>query len=257
VYIPVPDSGTASNWNDDAVASYQEAMPGYEIIAVENTTAPEWMGTDALHCRTHEVPDMGMLYIYHSALYGQQNSAVGYEISADFVSYGGNDLIADSLRVYYKVNDGDWIYSLMSQQSGSTFTASIPSQNNGDTIRYIIKVADVSGRSQSHPYIGFPDPHMFTVENLTESNSTENIVNISTFPNPASEQLNIVLHNFNENNAQLVILDINGREYKRVDLSDVDDWKMLTLNISDLASGTYIIRIIGDNKVITEKFICQ
>src|SRR5690606_7360655 len=55
VYVPV----TGSAWDDDALAVYRAAMPGYEVRGFTGS----WLSTDALHCRVKEVPDRGLLYL--------------------------------------------------------------------------------------------------------------------------------------------------------------------------------------------------
>lgn len=255
VYIPVPASGSSSNWNDEAVASYQEAMPGYEIITVTNTisTATEWQSTDALHCRTHEVPDVEMLHIYHSAINGLQEPSDNFTISADILSYGGNALIADSLNLYYRVNDGNWQSVNMSLESGDTYSADIPSQNGGDVIEYIIRASDESGRTESHPYIGFPDPHEFIIDGASAVQTQESIV--SVFPNPVRGSLNIAMHFLNEDNASLEIIDVNGRVCYSESLSDTGDYQLVRFDVSDLPNGAYVVKISSSSKVLVEKFI--
>jgi agmatine/peptidylarginine deiminase len=256
VFVPVPASGSAADWNDEAIAVYQEAMPGYEIIAVPNTTAPSWQSTDALHCRTHEVPDVGMLHIFHSALYGEQDEMENYEITAEINSYGGNGLYADSLRVYYSVNNGPWDFVLMANESGNTYTANIPGQNPGDVIQYYIHAADESERSENHPYMGAADPHEFVVFDPTDI-STENKAVVSLFPNPTKGNLSIALHYLNEKTASIEIFDVNGRVLRSLSIENTGDYHLLRLDVSDLAKGTYFVRFIGEKQVKTSKFILR
>ena len=49
VLVPIMNS----SWDDDAIAVYEEAMPGYEILGFTGT----WQSTDALHCRVRGIPD--------------------------------------------------------------------------------------------------------------------------------------------------------------------------------------------------------
>ncbi len=49
VLVPIMNS----SWDDDAIAIYEEAMPGYEILGFTGT----WQSTDALHCRVRGIPD--------------------------------------------------------------------------------------------------------------------------------------------------------------------------------------------------------
>ena len=68
VLLPI----TGSSWDDDAIASYQAAMPGYEIIGFYDDGFNYWESTDALHCRTRGIPDLGMLYIKHIPVAGSK-----------------------------------------------------------------------------------------------------------------------------------------------------------------------------------------
>lgn len=256
VYVPVPANGEPANWNDEAIAVYEAAMPGYEIIAVPNTSAPSWQSTDALHCRTHEVPDVGMLHIFHSALYGEQDEMENYEITAEISSYAGNPLYADSLRVYYSVNNGPWDFALMTHESGNTFTANIPGQYPGDEISYYIHAADESERSENHPYMGAADPHEFVVFDPTDI-STENKAVVSLFPNPTKGNLSIALHYLNEKTASIEIFDVNGRVLRSLSIENTGDYQLLRLDVSDLAKGTYLVRFIGEKQVKTSKFILR
>jgi len=60
VLVPI----TGSGYDAQAIASYEAAMPGYEVLGFTGS----WQSTDALHCRTMGVTDQGMLYIYHVPL---------------------------------------------------------------------------------------------------------------------------------------------------------------------------------------------
>jgi len=154
----VPTFG--SIWDDDAIQTYQDAMPGYEILGFDGS----WYDDDAIHCRTMGVPDQYMLFIDHDPLVIVPDTMIQYDISATIEAYSGADLIADSLKVYYSVNDGpwDWVYMEVSKDK-AVYQATIPQQTPGDEIRYYIKAADLSGRVETHPFIGEPWAHVFNV----------------------------------------------------------------------------------------------
>ncbi len=71
--------------------------------------------------------------------------------------------------------------------------------------------------------------------------------NLVIYPNPASSILNID----NAENSTIEVYDLLGR----VILSRTNISLKEQLNVSTLNSGTYLIRISNDNKVITDKFI--
>ena len=160
VFLPI----TGSTHDAAAIATYEAAMPGYEIITLM-AGSDGWLNSDALHCRTHEIADIGMLKITHIPQYhGDNVEYQPYYINAKIHAYSNQNLYNDSLKVYYKINDGDYTFVVMENSDGENFTASIPA-SFGDKVSYYIHAADESGRSENMPYIGAADPFVFTVLN--------------------------------------------------------------------------------------------
>ena len=156
VFVPI----TGSQYDDEAVDVYEEAMPGYEIIPVQFSS---WENTDALHCRTKGIADIGMLYVRHLPLLGEVNHAEQFEISTEIIPYSGESVHADSLLIYYQVDGGSFFTAPLVHVEDYTYTGYIPGQPAGSEIGYYLHAADESGRSVDHPLIGSPDPHVFTV----------------------------------------------------------------------------------------------
>ncbi|MEA3504941.1 MAG: agmatine deiminase family protein [Bacteroidota bacterium] len=174
VFIPL----TGSEWDDEAIATYEEAMPGYEIIGINYDG---WMNTDALHCRTHEIVDRGMLRIKHTPTLGDVDQQNDYIITADIIPHSGETVYADSIRVYYKFNtDEQYTSIIMDNVSGDTYQATISVTDEVSDVYYYIHAADESGRSENHPYIGAPDPHDFHLEASVSANISISTNNIST-----------------------------------------------------------------------------
>ncbi len=155
VFVPI--MGTAND--SAAITTYQNAMPGYEILGVTGS----WESTDALHCRVIGIADRGTLYIKHLPLLGEKPLQSQYAVSADIIPYSGGAVIADSVKIYYKVNGGSYTQTAMTHSAGNTYTGAIPGQSQGSQIGYYISVSDTSSRTETHPLIGSPDPHVFTV----------------------------------------------------------------------------------------------
>ncbi len=154
VFVPL----TGSQWDDEAIASYEEAMPGYEVVGINYDG---WINTDALHCRTKGVADLGMLYINHMPLLGNVAYQENYEINAEIYSCTGQPVYNDSVFIYYSINGGDYQQTNMTFEGSDEFTGSISGILPGDEIDYYLYAADWSGRRAKHPYIGEPDPHEF------------------------------------------------------------------------------------------------
>lgn len=159
VFVPL-----SGNQHDAAaIEVYEEAMPGYEIHGI---VYGDWYNTDALHCRTKGIADIGMLKINHMPILGEIQLQDDYTIMASIKNYSGEPLYPDSLLLYYQLNGGAFTAVQMNQLIGNNYSATIPYVEEGTQVGYYIHAADESGRSANHPFIGAPDPHEFTVVQL-------------------------------------------------------------------------------------------
>lgn len=147
-----------------ALQVYREAMPGYEVIGVLGAYSTPWESTDALHCRTHEVPDAGMLHIAHYPYYGTQVLSRNISIAADITAHSGADLLPDSLYVRYRINSGSWQFAGLNNVGSIHYEANLGAYGPGDTLSYYIHAADSSGRNIAHPIFAALDPHVFVIE---------------------------------------------------------------------------------------------
>jgi hypothetical protein len=91
-----------------------------------------------------------------------------------------------------------------------------------------------------------------TVESVLgiESNELNNA--ISMYPNPAQDQVTIS----NSSNIQLetvVIYDLNGKMVNQIDLSTMQGEQMI--NISDLASGVYVVQLTSDTSSAVKRLV--
>ncbi|RKX29503.1 MAG: hypothetical protein DRP47_01590 [Candidatus Zixiibacteriota bacterium] len=156
--VLVPIFGSA--WDDDALQTYEDAMPGYEIIGYSGS----WYDDDAIHCRTMGVPDPGMLFINHIPTVGTFDPNEDRPISVNIEACSDSGLIADSLKVFYSVDEGPWDFVMLSSTSvPDSFYSFIPAQPGASEVAYYIQAADSSGRIETHPFIGAPWAHRFNL----------------------------------------------------------------------------------------------
>ena len=163
VYVPL---GTNSTYNQQALAVYQEAMPGYEIVGVTNNDwSIGWENTDALHCRTRGVMDFNMLFVDHRDVYhGEEEWQAEYPVVSKFIAYSGMDLKQDSLLVYYSINGGEYQVAHMTATGNpDEYVGNITGFQGGDEIDYYVFGADESGHRYTQPVFAELDPHHFTV----------------------------------------------------------------------------------------------
>ena len=159
VFVPL----TGSQWDDEALDVYEAAMPGYEIVGVMHTNNT-WENTDALHCRAKGIADLGMLYVDHMPLLGQKNFQLEWELDATIIPYSGAVLVSDSLICYYKVDLDEYQAVPLTHVTGRQYKATLPFVEPTSQVSYYLQAKDFTGRKKYHPYIGAPDPHVFTVK---------------------------------------------------------------------------------------------
>lgn len=77
------------------------------------------------------------------------------------------------------------------------------------------------------------------------------------FPNPATEQIRVELVGNIGNNAQVEVIDMNGRVVKRQLVANNNQTYAADFQIADLQKGYYLVRVSGDNGSETTPFIKQ
>ena len=163
VYVPM---GSNSTYNELALQVYREAMPGYEVEGVYNTSGSiRWLNTDALHCRTRGVMDFDMLYVDHrNVLFGTQQCKDSIAITSKFIAYSGKPLKEDSLLVYYSIDNGPYqVAHMRATGAPDEYVGYIKGFHQASEVDYYVFGADESGHRYQQPVFGELDPHHFTV----------------------------------------------------------------------------------------------
>jgi agmatine/peptidylarginine deiminase len=170
VFVPI----TGSINDDDALATYEDAMPGYEVLGFTGN----WYNTDALHCRTMGVPDREMLFIHHVPLFVVGSSEDDYLVTAEIIDHSETGLITEELKIFYRTTeDVDFsVAPLVSTPTPGIFTGFIPYQLQGTEILYHLQASDNSGRTEFHPYIGPAGAHKFKVNSAPLITSEDSLV---------------------------------------------------------------------------------
>lgn len=232
VFVPI----TGSQWDDEALAVYEEAMPGYEIIGVMYNG---WENTDALHCRTKGIADLGMLYIHHLPLLGEVDFSEEIELAADVISYSGESIYQDSVFIYYRFRGGVYQHTTMTHVAGDTYTGTIIGINPGDTVDYYLFAADASNRRSFSPYIGEPDPFEFYMSEVTELTFNPDSVLFQTIE---QMELGLPLDIINGSSEGIMVNSITemGDEF----MWFVDEMPTLPLNIPSGDTLSLVIKCI-------------
>lgn len=174
VLVPM---GSNNAYNEAALNIYREAMPGYEVIGVQNNSYWDgWLNTDALHCRTRGVMDFNMFYVDHrNVVFGEQQWQDSIAITSKFIAYSGADLKQDSLLIYYRIDEGEYQTAKMTATGNpDEYVGYIKGYNGSSKVDYYVFGADESNRRYQQPVFGELDPHTFTMEEHAETMLTLN-----------------------------------------------------------------------------------
>ena len=164
VYMPL---GSNATYNQKALEVYREALPGYEVIGVQGFQndyyGREFLNTDALHCRTHEIPDQNMIFIDSREVYnGTVALKDNYVIKANVVNYSNEEM--DNVSIHYSINGNSYFTASMSKyQETSNYTFVFNGLKSGDDVKYYIDAKDNKDTYNIDPTCGSLDPHHFEI----------------------------------------------------------------------------------------------
>jgi len=175
--VLVPQYGISED--SEAIQTYRDAMPGYEIIGFDDTFGNPWYAEDALHCRTMGVFDPHMIHISHKSIRSEDliyNGAI--YIESEILDYGNADENVQSVTLHWKYSaeDGPFGEIALELESGNMFTGAFPALNSNSSIDYFLTATNSSGNAVSHPNAGW---HTFnTLEFMLGDINGDNSINI-------------------------------------------------------------------------------
>ncbi|MCB0807429.1 MAG: agmatine deiminase family protein, partial [Bacteroidales bacterium] len=157
------------NSDETALQTYEEAMPGYEVIGFEWNA---WYYYDALHCRTMGIFDRHMLRIVHKPVKGDISVAGQLQIVALIDDRSEAGLAEDELKLHWRTaGSAIWNDMIMMPVPATvdSFYSYIPDPEVGETYEYYVSASDQSGRFVTCPRTA-PDNHIaFTVTDISTS----------------------------------------------------------------------------------------
>jgi len=114
-----------------------------------------------------------------------------------------------------------------------------------DTLKFNLESSDTGDYGMNTPAYFCIDDLAYTLYNSVEEINTK----LNVYPNPATDFITIN----NSSNSKIEIIDISGK----IVLSNVNCNKHTQINISEIKSGIYFIKIYEENNISALKFIKQ
>ncbi len=245
VYVPVLND---SILDQDAIAVYQEAMPGYDIVAVEGCENTPWVAGDALHCRTRGVMDFDMLFVDHrDVIFGEQAWQDSIAVTSKFIAYSGANLKQDSLLVYYSIDGGAYQTAHMTATGNpDEYVGYIKGYQLGSQIDYYVFGADESGHRYTQPVFAALDPHHFWIE--SNVGFAEFSTKLHVYPNPTTGQFTVE----GANVAKVEVYNLVGQKVHEA------EGQVVNIDAADWNKGIYLVNIIEQNgAVVTKKLVVR
>jgi hypothetical protein len=103
---------------------------------------------------------------------------------------------------------------------------------------------------------GVENAKTITVSPCTGIPENKSGENAAIYPNPAADLLNVEINN-QVNQLKLILADINGHEVYSGSFQNTQAGFIVKIDVSAFARGLYIIRVISDDMLFTEKVVIQ
>ena len=137
------------------------------------------------------------------------------------------------------------VQNITANLTDATFTTTVNDLVEGQTYFYRAYITNEAGTA-------YGAVETFTLLGLTDA--LANQIAVSLYPNPASDNATLDINGLNQD-AKIVISDLQGRILSQDNINA--GTTRYTINVSEMSSGVYYIRIITDNVVSTQKLIVE
>ncbi len=168
-----------------------------------------------------------------------------WHITADF-SFMENDLQVDFFDASTNVDSYLWDFG-----DGNTSVSQNPVHTYGSSGTYTVSLtamSDCETITTSQTVSVFP----------SGVNNLEGIAEISTFPNPFDNQIQLNISGWEENEFSVALLDVAGKQIRFWNLNESGLEKQIHLEVQGLTNGTYFLEIKSkDGKTATRKKIIR
>jgi agmatine/peptidylarginine deiminase len=272
VRIPMPDS-QAGNWPDSSPVAawyrtytngvfvnktfiypsyreqydttafriYSQLLPGYTLVPIDCDDNPEAMiaASGAIHCITHSVGVADPLLIVHQPLSDTFDTQNDYIVQATAEHRSG---IATATLWWRLAGQEAYTPVGMNPVGGSAFTAFIPAHPAGTTLHYYVEATAVNGKSLSRPITAPQGFWKFRVlGDVTGIAQVEAVQLRPLYPNPAVDLVSVPVYSTRPTEVRIELCDVTGRKLAGVYQGMVQGDQRISLRVSHLPAGIYLI----------------
>lgn len=243
-------------YDEEALAVWQEAMPGYNVVGINCNSIIPYLG--ALHCITKELGVNEPLWISTNRVV-EACAGETIDIMASIKHISG----ISSATLFYKT-DLTAAYQAVDMNigfAGDDWFGSIPASDEGP-LYYYIEATATNGKTITRP---MPAPEGYfeiDVKDCTIINNDEvansNFTLETIFPNPAAAITCIPVLSDQKIDAEIELLDLLGRKVSTIFQGAIPagDSKYF-INASEYPAGTYFVQIKTSTTIQSQKIIIE
>ncbi|MGJ8550782.1 S8 family serine peptidase [Winogradskyella wichelsiae] len=220
------------------------------VVSAGNSGATDWQTVGA----PGDSPDVLSIGgvdedgVYVSFSSQGSSEQVGYQ-KPDVVARAGNAFVISEFNSVVQNNGTSFSGPIVCGGIASLWQA-IPEASPTEVKNYVRQSA--SQFNTPDHFLGYGIPNLNLARNLFLSVEDNPIESFEFYPNPVISQLNVTFPS-NIENVEIVIYNQLGQ----VVINKVISNNGNALNVSSLASGIYLMKLLGSNKAVTVKFIKQ
>jgi agmatine deiminase len=133
--------------NAQAIAIYQDAMPGYEVYGINMENVIPYSG--AIHCITREIAASDPVHISHAKIRSAMSNEPYYTVNATINSPSG----LSGATVYWTTNPGSGFNSITMTNTDDYYSANIPAQPYNTSVSYYISATNNNSKTISKPLV--------------------------------------------------------------------------------------------------------
>ncbi len=236
----------------EALAIYEAAMPGYEIIGINMNNVISASG--AIHCITREIAATDPIFISHAPIRPEEiDDQEEIEIKTFISTQSG----IESAQLFWTEDPDNGFMQMDMVLENDTFYAHIPSKELYTEIHYYISATNNNEKTITKPLVA--PAGYYTVnfgDTETSSPIIESTLRFNVYPNPANDFISISVSP-QSGDLNLEVTDMHARTIIQDVIPPSDHEILETYQLHDLPAGIYLLKLSNKHESTTHKIIVQ
>ena len=215
-----------------------------EVRAICGEQQSEWVSTSFTTLEEQVVIELGEVTTTPATEVGNTSAT----LNATLVSAGNSEnyTVGFALATVadFTLEDAD-VQNITATLTDATFSQAVNDLAEGQTYFFRAYITNEAGTA-------YGAVETFTLSGLADA--LANQISAVVYPNPANTQATLQINGLNQD-AKIVISDLQGRILSQEEISA--STTTYTINLNNMASGVYYVRIVTDNVISTQKLIVE